>query len=96
MPDQTITCLACAHEANVGPGPALEEGVFVCSECGARMAYGKLAPRIVVEPFVDAMGREWVRYRFQDASTKREAYSVDLDPQHAAMVAKTALVLVIP
>jgi|GEM_PF-4022496 len=91
-----ITCLACSHRAKVEAGPPFTESIFVCNECGARMVYGELAPRVVVEPRTDPLGRAWVRVRFQDARTQRDMYTADLDPQHAAMLAKAQLSLVIP
>lgn len=91
-----ITCLACEHVADVPDGPAFEDGVFVCGECGARMAYGQLLPRIVVEPYEDERGRRWLRRRFQDPKTKIDLYVVDIDPQHAASEAKNILSLVLP
>lgn len=96
MSENTVTCLACAHVAALGTGPAPADSILVCGECGARMPFGTLAPRVVVEPFADANGRKWVRYRFQDPSTKRDLYVTDLDPEHAAKLAKGTLVLVIP
>jgi hypothetical protein len=96
MSEASIKCLACDHVAPADGGAAPEDGIFACHECGARMPYGKLAPRVVVEPFVDDKGRSWVRHRVQDARTKEEVHAFDLDPQHAAMFAKAILSLVIP
>ena len=92
----SITCLACAHAANVGPGPAPSESLFVCGECNARMVYGELAPRLCVEPCRLAGGFQGIRVRVQDPITKADMHAIDLDPQHAAILAKNILSLVIP
>lgn len=96
MSDPTVACLACAHEAPLAAGPPPSESILVCSECGARMPFGKIAQRVVVEPFVDDEGRSWVRYRFQDPITKQDVHVVDLDMLHAAHLAKATISLVIP
>ena len=101
LADTQIQCLACGHVARVSvplaeaPSP-LDHGIFRCDECRARMVYGKLLFREVVEPFVDERGRHWLRRRFQDAATKVDVFVVDVDPQFAAMVARDMLDAVIP
>ncbi len=92
----TITCLACGHAAEAGDGPTLEASVCVCGECGARMVYGELAPRLVVEPCRLAGGFSGLRVRVQDPTTKADMHTIDLDPQYAASLAKNILSLVIP
>lgn len=89
-----VTCMACAHTAHA-PGLAPEESILVCDECNARMSFGRLMPRISVEPHVDGH-RRWLRLRFQDPTTKADVHIADLDPQLAASVAKNILSLVIP
>jgi hypothetical protein len=96
MSDLATKCLACGHEASLTDGAPPSESVLVCSECGARMPFGRLAPRIVVEPFTDDEGRTWVRYRFQDPISKIDVHVADIDGQHAAMLAKATISLVIP
>jgi hypothetical protein len=102
MTTAQITCLACGHadavqnESGLEAPAFFETNVFKCSECGARMAYGKLAPRVVVEPFTDERGCHYIRHRFQDPITKADLFVADLDPQYAAMVAKAGISLVIP
>lgn len=97
-----ITCLACGHVDNVPRTAAIEdeaffaEGIFFCNECNARMVYGELAPRIVVEPYTDGRGHVFVRQRIQDPITKADTSVTDLDPQHAVMMAKALLALVVP
>lgn len=95
-----VQCLACGHTAptHVQEGEAAdphEHGVFVCGECTARMAYGTLLPRVVVEPFVDERGHLWLRRRYQDPKTKAELYVLDVDPRYAALEAKNILSMVI-
>lgn len=89
-----VVCLACGHAADV-PGPPPEESILVCGECNARVSFGRLMPRVVVEPNVSDH-RRWLRLRFQDASTKLDVHVVDLDAQYAASLAKNILSLVIP
>ena len=102
MKTTTITCLACGHADAVQHNSELDDRaffaseIFRCSECNARMAFGKLMPRIVVEPYEDARGIRWLRRRYQDPKTREDLFVVDIDPQYAAMDAKNALSLVIP
>lgn len=91
-----ITCLACGHVADVPAGPAFDDAIFQCGECGARMAYGRLMPRVVVEPYEDERGHRWLRRRFQDPQTKKDVYVIDVDAQQAASEAKNILTLVLP
>ena len=102
MKSTDIACLACGHTHAVEHDDELDDatffarGIFRCDECGARMAHGRLMPRIVVEPYEDENGVRWLRRRFQDPSTKEELYVVDIDAQYAAMEAKNVLSLVLP
>lgn len=97
-----FTCPACespeVHDDgdvdNPGERPgdlAVDAAVFTCNHCRTRVAFGKVAPRMVVEPFVDERGVAWLRQRFQDPVTKEDLYVVDLDPQWAAMHATNLL-----
>lgn len=93
----TITCLSCRHAFQVAAKSGCEcaaDDVYRCLECGARMAFGKLMPRIVIEPFVDERGIRWVRKRYQDPITKADLYVVDVDREYALMEAKQILSLV--
>lgn len=96
-----IQCMACdhvalvTHDAAIHPDVVLKSDIFRCDECGARMAFGRLMPRIVVEPYEAHDGTRWVRLRTQDLKTK-EVTVVDLDPQYAAMLAKNILSIVVP
>lgn len=98
----TITCSACGHAyaLDVPDGTSeqafFESNVFKCTECGARTSYGKLMPRIVIEPFYDDRGVGWLRRKYLDAKTNELLFQIDLDPQYAAMQAKNELSLVIP
>jgi len=97
-----VTCLACAHHYDVpndtgaSDDDFVAKNIFRCAECGARMAYGALAPRLVEEPFTDDAGNVFLRIRIQSPATKEDLYVLDLDPQYAAMHAKNVLSLVIP
>lgn len=99
--DATIACMACGHRASVSvplveARDPLAQGIYRCDECGARMAYGKLLLREVIEPYVDDHGIQWLRRRFQDPKTKTDILVVDVDPRMAATVAREILALVIP
>jgi hypothetical protein len=59
------------------------------------MAYGVLAPRVVVEPARDDQGHDLVRIRTQDPITKADLHVIDIDPQCAALIAKNILDMVI-
>jgi hypothetical protein len=87
-------CLVCSHSAAIESD--LSDGIYRCDECGARMVYGELAPRIVVEPEISITGRPLVAIRIQDARTREDEHVLRLDPQFAASVAKNILSLVIP
>lgn len=97
--DASITCLACGHAAKVSvpmleARSPLEHDIFKCEECGAHMAYGRLAYREVVEPYVDDRGVKWVRRRFQDPRTKEDLFVVDVDRERALSIARELLALV--
>lgn len=101
MSDLTITCPACGdtHEAPGGDVDFLAKGITRCSVCDARVVYGELAPRVVVEPSsVDtAVGsKDFMRLRFQDPTTKADVFVRDLDPQHAFMIAQAIISMVRP
>lgn len=99
MSTMKMTCLACGHVASVAKTDdcdCLDCGIFRCDQCRARMSFGVLMPRVVVEPFIDARGRQWLRRKYQDPKTKADLYVIDVDPQYAAMEAKQILSLVIP
>jgi len=101
MTTSHITCPACGHADDVANETGLEaveflaQNVFQCSECNARLAYGKPAPRVVIEPFTDDRGRQFIRHRFQDPVTKADLYTADLDPKYAAMLATNVLSVVL-
>lgn len=90
-----VTCLACGHTANVADGPAFEDSCLRCDECGARMSFGKLMPRVVVEPYIDERNIRWLRRRFQDPKTMADLFVVDVDAKYAETEAKNILSLVL-
>lgn len=103
MPMHIARCPCCEAEERV-PVPTdeparvldlAEVGLFSCNRCGARVVHGVVMPRVVVEPFRDARGFVWVRYRFQDPKTKADVHVVDLDPKFAAQVSTNALSLAV-
>jgi len=95
-PLERVTCLACEHDGGEQPAGFAAASILRCDECGARMAYGKLLPRIVVEPYQDEAGRLWIRQRFQDPKTQADIYVCDVDPMHAASLGKNLISLVVP
>lgn len=102
MAKNTITCPACgveeiAHASSPGEGViALHDvGDFRCDACGARTVYGRLMPRVVVEPVRGERDLVWIRVRRQDPKTKEDVCEpLDLDPKMAVMLAKNILSLV--
>lgn len=100
MVSATVSCMACGHTDDVSvpesqASAPLDHGVFECSECNARMAFGRLLPRIVVEPITTPHGYRLVRRRYQDPKTLADIYVVDVDPRHAGNEAINVLSLVI-
>ncbi len=49
---ETFTCPACGHTDKLGD-IAPEREIIKCDECEARIAYGVLMPRVVVQPAAD-------------------------------------------
>ena len=97
-----VTCPACGVEEvfmhdGGNPPPLHEIGEFMCNACSARSVYGKLMPRIVVEPAKEeTRGLLMVKLRFQDPRTRKDIYVTDpIDPKLAASLAKNILSLVI-
>lgn len=88
-----MTCPACAHASEVA---AYEDGIYDCSECHHRWKVGTVPHVVIVEPFVDAKARHWVRRRVQDALTREDLFVFDVSPQFAAYEAKSLLSLVLP
>lgn len=84
-----IVICPCCHVGEASPDGepvALENvGLFRCDHCGARVVFGRVMPRVVIERVVDERGFGWIRKRYQDARTKEDLYVVDLDPKYAAM-----------
>lgn len=66
-------------------------GLFRCDECGARIVYGHVLPRIVVAREVDERGQPWVVVRHQDPRTKEDLRVDRFDPQFAAMFSRNLL-----
>lgn len=90
-----VKCMACGHEAACAGVVAPENEVLRCDECGARMSFGRLMPRFIVEPHEEG-GRRWLRIRVQHHVTPDDEHILDLDAQYAASLAKNILSLVIP
>lgn len=102
MAKNTVVCPVCRVEeiirpATPGESPvALHEiGDFRCDACGARTVYGRLMPRVVVEPTRGEHDLMWIRIRRQDPSSRADVHEpLDLDPKMAVELAKNILSLV--
>ena len=100
MSINSVTCPMCGVEEpfdadGQAPPPLHQVALFTCEACQARVVYGTVLPRIVVEPYCDTNGFTWVRKRYQDPRTREDKHVIDLDPKLAAMEAKAVLALVI-
>lgn len=101
MSDVTVTCPACGdeHAAPGGDADFLKRDIVRCDVCSARIVYGELAPRVVVEPVtVDTIvgPKEFMRLCIQDPKTKAVVFDRPIDPQHAFMIAQTIITMVRP
>lgn len=75
---ENCTCPACGHTDRFDG--KVEESVIQCSECKARIGYGALMPRVVVEPH-----DRWITIRFDDGE------AIKLDHDFAAMIGKSLI-----
>lgn len=96
MAHVSVTCPACGADELVRGEPiALHEiGDFRCDACGARTVYGRLMPRIAVEPTRGANDMLFIRARIQDPKTREDLFVVDLDPKMAVELTRNILSLV--
>lgn len=79
-----MTCPACGHVADFEGEPHRE--VLHCTECRARIAWGVLMPRVVVEPHRD---RRFAILRFCTVANGQSAIVEHvLDKEFAFQVAK--------
>lgn len=94
MANNSVTCPICGVEEaspDERPMPPLHDiGDFRCEACGTRVIFGKVAPRIVIEPY-EEHGIRWTRLRFQDPKTRQDIHVADLDPNLAVSVTKNVL-----
>ncbi len=98
MVESKIPCPCCKRTESTRaekPLTLADIDLFICGSCGARVAWGKLQMRQVVEPFTDDKGVTWCRTRYQDPRTKRDLFVVDTDAKNAALWASNVLSLVI-
>lgn len=92
-----LACPACGTEQSpTDPAVVLASEILRCTSCKARIAYGQIVPRIVVEPVHTESQKTLIRVRFQDPVTMADQFSADMDPVFAAGLAKNILALVIP
>lgn len=87
----TLECMRCQHRfavegAEGDPAALLATGVFKCRECGARMSYGELQPRIVVS----VQRPHFVTLQIDNGPVHK------LDAQYAASLAKNLLSVSVP
>jgi len=99
MAHNSVTCPVCGLEEtspDESPLPPLHEiGEFRCEGCVARVIFGKIAPHIVVEPYVER-GFRWTRLRIQDPKTRADLHVLDLDPKLAVSLTKNILSVSVP
>lgn len=94
-----LACPACSHTSELDvptEDPTVEDGIYGCSECSHRWKVGNVPPVVILEPFVDTNAKHWVRRRVQDALTREDLFTFDVDPQFAAIEAKDILTMVLP
>lgn len=94
-----MACPACAHEDELevpSDDAVIPGGIYACGECSHRWKVGIVPHVVIVEPFVDEKARHWVRRRVQDALTREDLFTFDVDPQFAAIEAKDILTMVLP
>lgn len=97
MAKNSVTCPACGVEEVVhGEAVQLQDvGEFKCDACGACAVYGRLMPRVVIEPTRGERDLLWIRLRIQDPKTKQDVCEpLDMDPKLAVKVATNLLSLV--
>lgn len=91
MSEPTITCPACGdtHAAPGGDPDFLLRGITRCDVCGARIVYGHIAPRVIIEPrTVETPDgpRQVVVMTEQDWKTRSTAREWVLDGDYAKSV----------
>ena len=94
-----MACPACAHEDEIEvpiEDPVADDGIYACGSCRHQWKVGNVPPIVIVEPFVDAKARHWVRRRVQDRLTREDIMIIDMPPQLAAIEAKDMLAMVLP
>jgi hypothetical protein len=80
----SMTCPSCGHTDDCEIDA--RHAVLTCTECKARIAFGALMPRVVIEPHVD---RRFVTLRFQTAANGQVALTQHvLDREFAYAVAR--------
>ncbi len=96
-----VTCPCCgsverdATAGDVEHPPLADIGLFHCNACRARVVFGEIQMRVVVEPILDSKGRLWILKRYQDPKTKSDVLVVKQDPQFVFEEAQTALALIV-
>lgn len=89
-----FTCPACGHQsADIRGGDAARQGVppakdiVKCGECGTRIAYGIVLPRVIVTPHPD--DPRFVQIIFQDRrkDAKIGEASITVDRGYGAAIA---------
>lgn len=101
MSDAKIVCPVCgdSHAAPNGDADYLLRNVSRCDLCDARIVYGKVAPKLIVEPstFDTQLGpRPALLVKVQDVETKATLLEQKLDPQHAFLLAQAIISMVRP
>lgn len=81
-----MICPKCAHECDRTDA---ERVVFCCNECGARIAFGQLAPRIFLEHAESPGGAPMISVSLNGTTAK-------LDYGQALRLVKELLIMVTP
>ena len=92
-----VKCPCCGLEEPVRDGGStkLEEiASYSCDGCAVRIIYGRIMPKIVVEPARGERDFLWARVRVQDPKTREDLYVIDLDPKLAVDFARNLLSIV--
>ncbi len=100
-PIPMVTCPCCgdSHAAPNGDADYLKRAISRCDVCDARIVYGELATRVVVEPTTVetfAGPKDFLRLRFQDPKTKADVFASDVDPHQAFLIAQAIISMVRP
>lgn len=98
MSEAKVICPACGdtHDAPGGDRDFMVKSISRCDVCDARIVYGALAPRVVIEPGTFDNGAPAFVLLAQDPKTRAVVHEMKLDPQHAFLLAQAIISMVRP